>query len=123
MAFYDRFIANSPKRHFGDNFDVYRQIKQSNLTSAEEMARLDNVSIIEKNFLRLNIVFGQRGLETLNSTAAMTWEDLASNVGGSLALYIGFTVMTFVELIELVCRLVRLACLKQPQVAVAAVPS
>lgn len=81
------------------------------------MSRLDSEDLMQKNFLRLNIVFGQRGLETMNSTAAMTWEGLASNIGGTLTLYIGFTVMTFVELVELICRLGRLASISQNQVS------
>jgi hypothetical protein len=117
LAFYDEYIANSTNRLFGENFAVYREIKESNTSSAEKMSRLDSEDLMQKNFLRLNIVFGQRGLETMNSTAAMTWEGLASNIGGTLTLYIGFTVMTFVELVELICRLGRLASISQNQVS------
>ena len=113
LVFYDKFIRNVKNRAFFDHFYVYGEIERSNVSTADKMKWLDSEDVISKNFIRLNVAFGQRGLETLNSTAAMTWEDLASNIGGSLALYIGFTVMSFVELLELTCRLGRLAIVEQ----------
>lgn len=48
-------------------------------------------------------------METFNSTAAITWDNLASNIGGSLSLWIGITVMTVFEFVEFFIRLRQLA--------------
>jgi hypothetical protein len=106
LTFYNKYIAGNPI--YGEKFDVYDRIQNSNLTPAETLDRLNSLQLLERNFLRLKILFDRRGIERLNNTSAMTWEDLASNVGGSLSLWIGITVMTFFELIELAYRLVSL---------------
>jgi Amiloride-sensitive sodium channel len=93
---------------YGDKFDEYRQIQNSNLSASDTLDRLDSLRLLERNFLRVKILFDRRGIETLNNTSAMTWEDLASNIGGSLSLWIGITVMTLFELIELAYRLTSL---------------
>ena len=111
LAFYEKYIAGNPI--YGDQFDDYGRIIMSNLTSAETFDQLDRLNLIERNFLRVNILFDHRGLETLNNTAAMTWDSLASNIGGSLSLWIGITVMTLFELVELVYRLTKLLAVRR----------
>ena len=109
LAFYDKFLADSDNRLFGNKFDVYRDIHQSNLSAADKMTRLNSFDLIERNFLRVNVIFGQRGLERLNNTPSITWIGLASNIGGGLSLWIGVSVMTVIELIELLYRITRMA--------------
>lgn len=107
LAFYDEFIKGKPT--FGQKFDVYAAIdNDDNLTALEKLEKLNSLHLIEQNFLRLKIIFEDRGVETFNSTPALTWEGLASNIGGSLSLWIGITVMTLFEFVELVIRLVQL---------------
>jgi len=91
MAFYDRYVSGNNNRLFGNNFDVYRQIKESGLNQTEIFDRLASVQVMEQNFLRLNIFFGERGLGVMNDTAAMTWDGFASNIGGSLLFIVDIT--------------------------------
>jgi amiloride-sensitive sodium channel subunit alpha len=107
FAFYDEFIKG--KSTFGTNFDVYSELENNdNLTALQKLEKLDSMHLIEQNFLRLKVVLEDRGVETYNSTPSLTWEGLASNIGGSLSLWIGITVMTLFEFVELVVRLVQL---------------
>ena len=99
LSFYNKYLAGNPK--FAGMFDWYGTMSLSNLTSDQLFAVLGQSDLLSRNFLRLTVLFERRGIEVENSTAAMTWDGLASNVGGSLSLWVGVTVMTLFELVEL----------------------
>ena len=87
---------------YGDRFDVYGQIINNRALNVSEMLQqLEQLSLIQSNFLRLNVNFNLRGYSLSTDTAAMTWDSVMSNVGGTMSLWVGVTAMTIVEVLEL----------------------
>jgi amiloride-sensitive sodium channel subunit alpha len=56
-------------------------------------------------FAQLNVYFSTMRTETIYETAEFTLMSLLSSLGGDLSLYIGITLLSFVELAELVVRI------------------
>lgn len=101
LNFYQNYIQNN--EYFMGAFDVYETILnnsqyQSVSTTFEQ---LENVNLIEKNFLQLIVQFQFNNVQTIMDIPAMTWDTMASNLGGSLNLWLGLSVLTFAEVIEL----------------------
>ena len=107
LAFYDAYVANS-SAIYGHKFDVYARIKAqiSNASDDVIMERLAASTLIEENFLQLNVVFDSYMSLEFDDLPAMTVELLAANVGGTLSLWLGVTLMAIVEVVELVYKVV-----------------
>jgi len=60
------------------------------------------LSLIGENFLQLNVVLKRNFPLVVEDKPAMTTEILLSNVGGVLSLWLGLTVMFFVEIFDLI---------------------
>ncbi|CAF0974835.1 unnamed protein product [Brachionus calyciflorus] len=56
---------------------------------------------IKKNSLQINIYYDQLMYETIEETSKMELVDLISNIGGLLGLFIGISILSFAELIEI----------------------
>jgi len=100
LSFYEQYLRNC------SDFSVYEEIYQAkasgNLSSKEILERLRRVTLIEENFLQIFVRFNQRSVYLAADAPAITWETLASNLGGSFNLWLGISVPTLAELIELV---------------------
>jgi len=61
-------------------------------------------TLIGENFLQLNVVLKRNFPLVVEDKPAMTTQILMSNIGGVLSLWLGLTVMFFVEIIDfLIC--------------------
>ena len=98
LAFYDEFIRNNTAVYGQDFSYVYEPIYQEMSDVPKTLQRLASVNLIEKNFIQLNVILDKQ--YQLIDRPAMTWENLLSSIGGCLSLWLGVTVMTFVEVIE-----------------------
>jgi len=58
-------------------------------------------ALIRENFLQLNVVLKRNFPLVVEDKPAMTTQILLSNIGGVLSLWLGLTVMFFVEIIDL----------------------
>jgi len=58
-------------------------------------------TLISENFLQLNVVLKRNFPLVVEDKPAMTIQILMSNIGGVLSLWLGLTVMFFVEIIDL----------------------
>ena len=97
IAFYNNYIRN--KSLDVNEFRAYRVI--STLENYTEIVdRLKNLHLIQDNFLVVNVVMNSRYVYLLTDKAQMTWEVMLSSIGGCLSLWLGVTVMTFVEVVE-----------------------
>lgn len=67
----------------------------------ESIARLRQLDLIGKNFILLHIQFDRKYPYVVVEQKAMTGDNLLSQLGGVLSLWLGITIMTAVELIEL----------------------
>ena len=56
---------------------------------------------IDKATLRLNVFYETMTYTSTTESAAVTTETFISNLGGTLGLFIGISILSFVELVEL----------------------
>nr|XP_006821452.1 PREDICTED: uncharacterized protein LOC102804529 [Saccoglossus kowalevskii] len=70
-------------------------------------SRLGHLSVILKNLVRLEVYFEELNLEKITAKPAYHVENLIGDIGGSLGLYIGLSLITVVEFLELLCDIVR----------------
>ena len=100
LSFYENFIRNSTG--FGDDFAAYEQIylDQNNANISTTLQRLSSLNLIEQNFVRVHISLNRPNPLHLTDYPAMTFETFLSSVGGCLSLWLGVTIMTFVEVVE-----------------------
>ncbi|XP_070570703.1 low-density lipoprotein receptor-related protein 2-like [Ptychodera flava] len=61
----------------------------------------------QKNLVRLELYFEELNYETVEETPAYILENLIGDIGGSLGLYIGLSLITVAEFIEFLCDLFR----------------
>jgi len=66
-----------------------------------------NIDLITRNFLQVNVVLSQNAPTIVQEVVLMSNEQLASNIGGLLNLWLGITVMAAVEFVELICLIVK----------------
>ncbi|CAH1798814.1 unnamed protein product [Owenia fusiformis] len=62
--------------------------------------------VIRKNFLRLNIYFKDLTIETTEQTKEYTGDALMSDIGGTLGFYIGMSIITMCEALNLTWKLI-----------------
>ncbi|XP_077987487.1 degenerin-like protein asic-1 [Glandiceps talaboti] len=62
---------------------------------------INNAESARSNFLRLEVYFERLSYEVITEYEAYTWEDLLSDVGGTLGLYVGLSVITVCEFLKL----------------------
>ena len=74
--------------------------------------RLQQLSLIEDNFLQINFVIDKNKPFSLVDKKFYTYDVMISSVGGCLSLWLGITVMTAVEFVEFVYSMV-LLCKKK----------
>jgi hypothetical protein len=72
----------------------------------EMVARFSQLNLIQRNFIQLNFVLKSQHPYVTADKPAMTADSLLSNVGGSLSLWLGMTVMFAFEVIEFVYTIV-----------------
>jgi amiloride-sensitive sodium channel subunit alpha len=64
--------------------------------------RLDQLDLIPRNFIQVNLVLNSQNPETVAEKPALSAEGMLSNVGGSLSLWLGMTVMFVFEIVEFI---------------------
>ncbi|XP_071496689.1 uncharacterized protein [Diadema antillarum] len=77
---------------------LYSRVSESNEIAARI---LQNVETTRKNLARVRIYFEELNFQSIVQTKAYTFVSFLSSVGGLLGLYIGFSVVTLVEIILL----------------------
>ena len=104
LAFYSKYIQ-SKENIYGRSFSLAYDpilLEYGSKTDQEMLQLLKNVNLIEDNFVKMNVILDSYNPYVLRDTPAMTWEALLSSIGGCLSLWLGVTVMTFVEVVEFV---------------------
>ncbi|XP_072029185.1 uncharacterized protein [Amphiura filiformis] len=75
-------------------------------------ANINDRTSIDDNLVRLEVFFEQLNYATTKEVPAYSVESLFSDVGGTAGLYIGFSLITFLEFGVLVIELVKRFCLR-----------
>lgn len=104
LSFYEQYLRN--RSDFSAYEDIAQAQRSGNLSSEEILERLRGVKLIEENFLQIIVRFDQKRIRLITDVPAVTWETMASNLGGSFNLWLGISVPTAAELIELVYSMV-----------------
>ncbi|XP_021340130.1 acid-sensing ion channel 1-like [Mizuhopecten yessoensis] len=88
-----------------------------NLTSAvqacaeyKENAKNFSVESVIDNFLGVNIYFEDVNYEVITESAKYDEFQLLSNIGGTLGLFVGASVLSFVEIIQMLLEVVAYIC-------------
>lgn len=108
MSFYDRYIYTNPI--YADKFSVYKSLKRqrSSANATEMLDMVRSLRLIEDNFLQVTIRMVDKTVTKVNDLLSISWDTMASNLGGCLNLWLGISVLTAAEVIELFYSLVRI---------------
>ncbi|XP_070190671.1 degenerin-like protein unc-105 [Littorina saxatilis] len=66
-----------------------------------------DVTFFRKNLAKVHIYYKQLNYERIETEPAYNWYRLLSDLGGQLGLWLGFSLLTAVEFLELVCIVIR----------------
>ena len=108
LAFYSKYIQGK-ENIYGRSFSLAYDpilLEYGSKTDQEILQLLKNVDLIKENVVKMNVITGSYNPNVLKDTPAMTWEALLSSIGGCLSLWLGVTVMTFAEVVELIYEIV-----------------
>src|SRR6218665_859945 len=113
LSFYKQFIQENDL--YGNKFSAYEEILKNigNQTDEETVNQIKSLRLIEDNFLEVLIMFSDETIEELTDSAAITWDTLVANLGGSFNLWLGICVPTVAEIIELIYSLLVMVCCKR----------
>lgn len=123
LAFYDRFLRNDGR--YSKKFEVYEKIwnnRNDSEVGVETLEQLSKLNLIKGNFVKISIKMRQKNTEVVKYIPAITWDTMASNLGGSLNLWLGISVMTAVEIVELIYSLLKMTLGKNTLVSIQDVP-
>ena len=96
--FYDTYITGRP---YEERYAKLRNMDPTNTTSTD---LLEAERLIKRNFLTVNILAQENMLE-YKDDPKLTLPAFISQLGGSLNLWAGITVVVIVELIEFFCEI------------------
>lgn len=113
LSFYKQYIQNNTR--YGAKFSAYEDILRSsaNGTGEDTLRQIKSLRLIEDNFVRVTIMFSMETYQVLTDTGAITWDTLVANLGGTFNLWLGISVSTVAEIIELLYSILIAACRKR----------
>ena len=104
MWFYSTYIKN---KSYSDQFDAYRDIERKfQNNTGEALKEIRKLNLIEENFIKIVVMFENLEVTKITERPSITWDTMASNLGGSFNLWLGISIVTVAELLELVYTLV-----------------
>ena len=105
LKFYKNYIRSNIGR-YGGKFDAYEPIlaafEKANQSDVVSLRQLDNLTLIEDNFIHLTVFFPQMKVTTTTQQLTITWHQIVSSVGGALNFWAGISIVFVAELVELV---------------------
>src|SRR6218665_162369 len=109
LAFYDIYIRNDDR--YREKFMAYEKVlnNSNGQSDAETIEELRKLKLIEENFLQVTVKMNMRQVQLVKDIPLVSWNTLISNLGGSLNLWLGVSIMTAAEIIELIYFLIKIA--------------
>ncbi|XP_076110073.1 FMRFamide-activated amiloride-sensitive sodium channel-like isoform X1 [Mytilus galloprovincialis] len=92
-------LYNDPEAHA-------EKLYHTNINLTERQRLIRASTLIHQNLIRLNIYLEDLNVVEFKQSAAYEIEDLFADIGGTLGLWMGISVLTIMELIELVIQLI-----------------
>ena len=114
LSFYKHFIKG---KSFAEYFKAYDGIYNdyiATLDKSKAIDELEKLSLIEKNFARVDIVMPAMRADLYKVVYQMSFESLLASIGGNLNLWSGISVIVLVELLDLFIKLLLSAVKHQP---------
>ena len=96
QSFFNTIINAHPQR---DRLKAYYQFQATNDTG-----------FVRRNFVRVNVYFKDMMLEEMEQKRSYEVQNLFSDIGGTCGLWVGISVLSYCEVVELVCTLVASLC-------------
>nr|URS64679.1 FMRFamide-gated sodium channel-like 2 [Malacoceros fuliginosus] len=96
LSFYQSYVLNHPDV---DNLKAYQNLENYNTSE------LISTGLIRKNFLRLNVYLKDLIIQEYIQKKSYEIQNLISDMGGTFGLWIGMSVITWCEVVELLIRL------------------
>jgi amiloride-sensitive sodium channel subunit alpha len=111
LAVYENYIKN---KSYAPHFDIYRSIKSKMKSNRSEAYKeLRKHDLIKRNFVKLTVKRHDFRVTKITEVPLITPTHLLSSVGGALSFWLGITVVTLVELLELLWDIVKIGILKK----------
>ena len=66
---------------------------------------------MQKDFLKVNVFYERKTIETIRESPQMGAQSLLSRIGGAVSLYLGISVIALFEIFELLGRFVKVTLL------------
>ena len=99
--FYKKYVLDHPH---SENLKAYTNLQKY------DMREIMSLQLIRKNFVRLNIYMKALVLEVYSQSPAYKISNLFSDFGGVFGLWIGMSVITWVEVVELFTQIIYTMC-------------
>lgn len=96
-SFYETYVLENPGFW---NLKAYENLKQFNTTQMIEKG------LISDNFVRVNIYLQSSVIEEYSQKASHSPANFVSAIGGTFGLWIGMSVITWCEVVQLICKIV-----------------
>lgn len=96
-SFYETYVLENPGFW---NLKAYENLKQFNTTQMIENG------LISDNFVRVNIYLQSSVIEEYSQKASHSPANFVSAIGGTFGLWIGMSVITWCEVVQLLCKIV-----------------
>ena len=102
LSFYNVFIKGTDKEtHFKDTYEPIAELKRQG-KSKEALRAVGETSLIQDNFVRLQVSYFQSGHVAIIDQAKYTTEGFISSLGGAFNLYAGISAVLIFEFLELI---------------------
>lgn len=106
LGFYATLIHNkSYEYRFAQYGEIVGKFYTNNISSEEAKQQLQNLGLIENNFAKVTVILKNSHFLSYEMRPSYTMEVLLSNLGGTLNLYAGITVILMFEILELFVKL------------------
>ncbi|XP_064632575.1 FMRFamide-activated amiloride-sensitive sodium channel-like [Lineus longissimus] len=111
LAVYENYIKNKSYAH---HFDIYESIKSKMKSNrGEAYKELRKYDLIKRNFVKLTVKRHDFRVTKITEVPLISGTHLLSSVGGALSFWLGITVVTLVELLELFWDCLKIGVLKK----------
>ena len=105
LSFYENFIRH---KSYAKHFAAYENIFTEFLLTPDAhkaLSHLDKLSLIEKNFAKIEIVMPAIRVDAYIASYQISLESLAASLGGNLNLWSGISAIIIIEVLDLIIKL------------------
>lgn len=107
LSFYETYVNPVEESLMqGERFHVYKSLLESNLSTEQLIKELQDLHLLEDNFVNLKVTLNKKYPMVLKETPSTLPETVLSQIGGTLAVWLGMSFDNVVELVALISAVV-----------------